>query len=67
VLLVPNQTGDEYLMIGRISDLYNSVSSVLMFERCISVYEGIQFKYTCICSVYGPIYVCVPVKTCVKV
>jgi hypothetical protein len=25
VLLVPNQTGDEYVMIGRISDLYNSV------------------------------------------
>jgi hypothetical protein len=25
VLLVSNQTGDEYVMIGRISDLYNSV------------------------------------------
>jgi hypothetical protein len=22
--MVPNQTGDEYVMIGRISDLYNS-------------------------------------------
>jgi hypothetical protein len=25
VLLIPNQTGDEYVMIGHISDLHNGV------------------------------------------
>jgi hypothetical protein len=41
VLLVPNQTGDAYVMIGRISDLYNKYSVV---HSCLSGVFQVEYK-----------------------
>jgi hypothetical protein len=56
VLLVPNQTGDKYVMIGRISDLYNSVvhsclRSVFLFMRGYSLNRRVYalFKILLMC------------------
>ena len=44
VLLVPNQTGDEYVMMGRINDLYKSVVHSCLRGDFLFMREGVQFK-----------------------